>query len=244
MTATDPGNYSTADWPILKRLCIPFVSRLRRAHRLFRLFPPMTCRTILDIGAFEGEFTEGALAYFRPARVWLVEADPELAAALRAKFQMEPACRVVHAAICDRPGEIEFRVNAHRPSSSLLPISSGTSGIFGLAMDEVRSVRVPALSLDDLFVRESLPEVDLMKVDIQGAERLLIQGGRAALRRVQCLYIEVLFEECYTGCALFPEIHALLVESGFKLRLFYDCRRGTDGSMAYANALYFRPSAR
>lgn len=172
-----------------------------------------------------------------------MEADPDQAAALRRKYAAESRCRVVHAAIADRRGELDFRVNSHRPSSSLLPIAAGTAGVFGRTMDEVRSVRVPAMSLDEFFTDERLPAIDLMKVDIQGAERLLIRGGREALRMVKCIYIEVLFAECYEGCALFPEVHELLGASGFKLRFFHDCRRGSDGSLAYANALYFRPQS-
>lgn len=71
-----------SQWPLHKRLMLPFQARLRRDHRLFRSFPDCPYETFLDVGAYEGEFTESLLAYFTPQHVWLVEADPEQAAAL------------------------------------------------------------------------------------------------------------------------------------------------------------------
>ena len=70
-----------SQWPLHKRLALPFQARLRRAHRLFRSFPACPYETFLDVGAYEGEFTDSLLAYFTPQHVWLVEADPDQAAA-------------------------------------------------------------------------------------------------------------------------------------------------------------------
>jgi FkbM family methyltransferase len=213
----------------------------RRDHRQFSKFPPIDYQRVLDVGAHRGEFTDGVLRYFRPQRVWLVEADPRLAEALRAKYVRQPQCRIVHAAISEASGTTDFRINVHSDSSSLLPISPISGKLFRRDMQEVQIVQVPACSLDDLFQREAIDRVDLMKVDIQGAERLLIRGGVAALQRVRCIYIEVLFEEFYHGCALFGEIQALLIAAGFKLQLLQDFRRSAEGYLLYANALYRRP---
>jgi FkbM family methyltransferase len=224
--------------PLIKRILLPFQSRLRRAHRLFRSFPACPYQSFLDVGAHEGEFTDSLLAYFEPQRVWLVEADADQAAVLQKKFGAEPRCQVIAAAVSDRTGTAEFRVNEHRPSSSLVPIAAQTEGIFKKSMAESRTVRVPALSLDDLFHQHQLPVIDLMKVDIQGAERLLIAGGQRALTQVRQLFVEVWFEECYRGAALFPELHNLLTPLGFKLRSFHEFRKGPDGNLVYTNALY------
>ena len=227
-------------WTLGKRLFFRFNAQLRRAHRLFRSFPPLPYRHFLDVGAYEGEFTDSVLSYFAPERVWLVEADPDQATSLQTKYREESRVKVIPAAIADRSGTLEFHVNAHRPSSSLMPIATQTAGVFQKEMNEARVVRVPALSLDELFERESLPDIDLMKVDIQGAERLLIQGGSKSLKRIRSVFMEVWFKECYQGSALFPEVQTLMTGSGFKLRSFHEFRKGSDGNLVYSNALYAR----
>lgn len=212
----------------------------RRDHRLFKAFPSIDYRYVLDVGAHRGEFTWRVLRYFRPDRVWLIEADPQLAEELRAQLAEKSQCKVIHAAVSDVSGECGFRINQHRASSSLLPIRSISSEMFQKELREIQIVQVPVFSLDDLFAREKIDRIDLMKVDIQGAERLLIRGGPGALQRVNCIYIEVVFEEFYEGCALFGEIHQLLAGAGFKLQLLQDFRRSVEGHLLYANAIYRR----
>ncbi len=226
--------------PLGRRLRAPFVRQLRRAHRQFRSFPRGDYRTILDIGVCHGEFTDLARAYFQPKKIWMVEADPELAKQLGDKYRSVEECDVTHAAITDQSGEVSFQINEHRPSSSVLSIGERTGEVFGKSMRETLSITVPSLTLDDYFTERGIESADLMKVDIQGAEKLLVLGGGRALSHVRVLYIEVLFEECYQGCALFSELDPLLRSAGFKLRTLEDFRHGSDGALAYGNGLYFR----
>ena len=80
-------------------------------------------------------------------------------------------------------GQVELRINSHRDSSSILPMESISQKTFGIKMAETGTVDVPASTLDELFEREKISHIDLMKVDIQGAERLMIEGAEAALAK-------------------------------------------------------------
>lgn len=221
-----------------------FLSRpLRRAHRLFRNFPPGDYRTVLDVGAHQGSFSDLVIPYFRPDRLWLVEADPEYGAALQKKYADNPKVTVIPCAISNLSGHVKLRINSHRDSSSILAIEPISQSTFGIQMAETGMVEVPARTLDELFERERIAHVDLMKVDIQGAERLMIEGGAAALARVDLLYIELSFERFYTGAPLAHEIEALLWEHGFRLRSLHESRLGANGALGYTNALFLRPSA-
>jgi len=217
-------------WPWGKRLRLLCDRQLRRSYRLFRLFPPVACRFILDVGADRGTFTDRALRCFEADRVWLVEANPEAAAALQRKYAGEPRCQVIPCAIGAKSGQVQFHV-ATQASSSAVQLPKGKVA---------RVVTVPAISLDDLFQQEQIAEVDLMKVDIQGAERMLIQGGQQALKRVQMIYIEVLFKTDCSTAALFGELHELLTAAGFRLRLLHRLRRDEQGFLQQGDALYAR----
>jgi FkbM family methyltransferase len=197
----------------------------------------------MDIGAFQGRFTDAALAYWRPDRVWLVEANPDMATALREKYRRRSECHIIHAAIADRSGTANLRVNECLASSSILPILPDAEGVFGQTLAERQVLAVPARSLDALFEEHDIDRVDLMKVDIQGAERQLIEGGRHALKSVGGLYIEVMFNPQYAGAAGFEELYRLLCDAGFRLRGLSKGRLGTDGALAYADALFVRPAA-
>jgi len=47
--------------------------------------------------------------------------------------------------------------------------------------DERKTVAVPTVTLDDLVAREQIPPIDVMKIDIQGAEAFAFDGMRNAL---------------------------------------------------------------
>jgi FkbM family methyltransferase len=228
---------------VLREPSLFFSRPLRRAHRLFRSFPAGDYRTILDVGAHQGSFTDLAIPYFAPERLWLVEADPEYGSALKAKYSNNLAVTVIPCAISNVSGRVNLRINSHRDSSSILPMESISQKTFGIKMAETGIVEVTAWTLDELFEREKIAHVDLMKVDIQGAERLMIEGGAAALAKVDLLYIELSFERFYAGAPLAHEIEALLWERGFRLRSLHESRMGANGALGYTNALFLRPPA-
>lgn len=214
--------------------------QLHRDHRLFRAFPRGLYDVVVDVGAHAGEFALQAARYYLPRTVCLVEADPELAERLRARFGLKPGWRVVGAAVGDRTGAAEFRINEDRASSSLLPITQEAGALFGRAFKEVSVIKVPLFTLDDLLDREQLDRVDLMKVDIQGGERALLDGARQSLSRIRVIYLEVSFREVYSRCALFCELHARLTKDGFQLQFLHDFRRSAEGDLIYGNACYRR----
>lgn len=227
-------------WPTWRRAGLATDKKARQAFRLFKTFPALDYGVVVDLGAYLGEFTDAARRVLQARRVILVEADPESAAGLEAKYAGEEGCEVVNAAVTDKSGPVDLRINTHRDSTSILPITDLAAATFRREMSELRTVEVPGLSLDDLFERCGLTEVALLKVDIQGAERHMIEGGERALAGVKALYIEVCFEEFYEGSSDFHELDQMLRKRGFKLRSFHENRLGADGCLAYANALYLK----
>jgi hypothetical protein len=73
----------------------------------------------------------------------------------------------------------------------------------------------PCMSLDHLFLSVGVPYIDLLWVDIQGAERDMIAGGGLALSKTRYLFIEAEQTELYEGQALREELLSLL--PGFKV---------------------------
>jgi len=161
---------------------------------------------------------------------------------LKQKYSTQPEVTVIPCAISNLSGHVKLRINSHRDSSSILPMESISQKTFGLKMSETGTVDVPAWTLDELFEREKISHVDLMKVDIQGAERLMIEGGESALAKVDLLYIELSFERFYAGAPLAHEIEGMLWERGFRLRSLHESRLGSNGALGYTNALFLRPA--
>jgi hypothetical protein len=70
--------------------------------------------------------------------------------------------------------------------------------------------------LDDWARGRDLPAPVLLKLDVQGYEREVLDGAEHTLDAVGRLLVEVSFHELYSGQALFDELHCLLTRKGFR----------------------------
>lgn len=215
-----------------------FDKQYRRAFRNLRHLPRLNYRYVIDAGANRGSFTDAFLRLHRPQRVVLVEAIPELAENLRARYAGDPRISVVAAALSDRSGDAQFEINRSEASSSLLPIDPRNSEWFARDLSVARSIQVPTITLPELMGREGLQTVDLLKLDLQGAERLVLTGAAEVLDRVQVIYTEIFFEQLYAGAWLFWNMNEFLSHRGFKLCGLSNIVHASDGDLVQANATF------
>jgi FkbM family methyltransferase len=218
-----------------------FDKQYRRAFRNLRHLPRLNYRYVIDAGANRGSFTDAFLRLHRPERVILVEPLPDLAESLRARYAGDPRISIVAAALSDRNGEAQFQINRSEASSSLLPIDPRNSKWFARDLNVARTVQVPTMTLPELMSREGLQTVDLLKLDLQGAERLVLTGGAEVLDRIQVIHTEVFFEQLYAGAWLFWETNEYLSHRGFKLCGLSNIVHSPDGDLLQANATFRRP---
>ena len=215
-----------------------FDKPFRRAFRNLRHLPRVDYRFVIDAGANRGAFTDAFLRLHEPERVVLVEAIPDLAMKLQAKFEGDPRITVVSAALSDRNGEAQFEINRSEASSSLLPIDPRNSEWFSRDLSVENSITVMTLTLPELMNRQQLASVDLLKLDLQGAERLVLSGGAEVLDRVRVIYTEVFFERLYEGAWLFGETNEFLAGRGFKLCGLSNIVHAAGGDLVQANATF------
>jgi FkbM family methyltransferase len=130
-------------------------------------------RTMLDIGANAGFHTLCASSTF--SQVHAFEPVPATATRLRRNVELSEASdrvRVHEVALSDRRGSVSMRVEPGHCGANRIEASG-----------EGASIEVPMDTLDVLAERESLCDVDLVKIDVEGHERAVIAGGAALLAR-------------------------------------------------------------
>ncbi len=140
--------------------------------------------TVLDLGAHKGSFTVRAALAGPKTRVHAVEPAPENLRHLNANIALNHLNNVVvhAAAVSADPGE------------ALLYVAGRGSGTNSLLRERVKgdkgSVAVPTIRLDDLLERAG-GEVDLMKMDVEGAEYAVLHAiSSQALRRIHRIVLE------------------------------------------------------
>jgi FkbM family methyltransferase len=138
---------------------------------------------VFDVGAHLGTFTRFALE--RGAeRVVMFEPQAVNAECLRRTFADEM-----------REGRVVLVEAAAWHSSGTLSFADSGPGTMGRIDEQEATVSVPATTFDEAAATLQLPRVDYVKMDIEGAERHALAGGRQMLARsrprmVVCIYHE------------------------------------------------------
>lgn len=121
--------------------------------------------------------------------------------------------RVIIAAVSRENGTAEFhfsdnpRENNHA-SGSLKRPTGHLEHLPWISFPHTGMVQT--ITLDTLFEWEKLDRIDLLWVDIQGAEKDMLAGGTKALEKTRYIFMEAEDIELYEGEALKPELIALL----------------------------------
>lgn len=132
----------------------------------------------LDIGANVGEFTLAAAKLLDRGRVIAFEPHPNIYRQLGRSVELNNYNNVslFNLALGKKSGELEL----YGPSDA------HNEGMYSLIKGAVRTeivAKVPIETLDEIVERESLERVDFIKIDVEGAELFVLQGGTKTLER-------------------------------------------------------------
>ena len=111
---------------------------------------------VLDLGANHGSFSDKMQRYFG-CFCHAIEASPILWRELNATRQY----KVYNYALTDKNGMLEFNISTEDMGSSILDITE---------TDRVDTVDVEGIRLDSFLDKYGIERVDLLKIDIEGAE--------------------------------------------------------------------------
>jgi FkbM family methyltransferase len=173
--------------------------------------------TVLDIGANDGGFASDLLEAGFNGMIYSFEPLPDAWERLRYRSLTYPGRWTVfpRIALSDRQGEVDFHEAGNSASSSLL-VMTDNHLTAAPHTATVRSHRVTTQRLDDVLAALSLRGKIWLKLDVQGAEKLVLDGAPKALaEHVAGVQLEMSLTELYEGQALSGELDRYLRERGF-----------------------------
>ena len=195
-------------WPKFSLTSFNMVSDLSRQG--------LAPKTVIDVGANVGQFAVASAKIFADVSVHSFEPNPECAATLNKHVGPLGNVVVYPIALGEEEGEVDFHVNSHSHSSSILPLSERHLEAFPDAR-EIGSIQVKVSTLDKVFSNIELAQPILLKLDVQGYEAQALRGGAEMLKRVDYVLLEASFKPMYEGEMLFMDVVRLMDSYGFSL---------------------------
>lgn len=168
-----------------------------------RRFIPKQGWTVVDVGANIGAFSVWAASRMGASgRLLAIEPNPVSFRELRRSVEELAVDATAFAVAC---GDVEGEVTLHfQPgytvSSSLTSFAAATE-----------SATVPMRRLDALLRETGITHVDLLKIDVEGAEELVLRGAGEALSRIDRVVLETTHDDIGRG------VRAVMDGSGFTL---------------------------
>ncbi len=143
---------------------------------------------VLDVGAFTGKWAQNIVDRYDPS-IYAFEPNPTSFARLQHRAASNPKLKPLQYGLADREATVDFTLNGL--GSSMYEERAENAN--------ARRIQVRMAAIDKVWTELALGEVDLMKINIEGAEFPLLERMIEAnlVRQVGCFLIQ--FHEWHPG---------------------------------------------
>lgn len=206
----------------------------------YKWLQKLNIKTVLDIGANEGQFSEKARTIFKDAAIYAFEPLPVAFEVLKKNFASDNKFFPINLAAGEREETVEINLNESSASSSILPMTDTHTDNFSFAV-KTKPVTVKVNTLDAVLKPHELQKPVLMKIDVQGFEDKVLAGAKGVIKNVDVIIIELSFKELYANQPLFDDIYNLLKQEGFKFcGSLEQLRSPNDNEILQADGIFMR----
>ena len=196
-------------------------------------------RFMVDIGAFQGEWTTMALTEFPAASVLMLEAQEN----------KRPTLEAIKAG---GHGKIDFRMAVMGPNDGDKVMfheyensPTASSMLQDNASTPTRQVEKQMRTLDSILSTDGFPKPDLIKLDVQGYELEVLKGAKQALLNAEAVLMEVSIIELYQNSPVLNEVTAFMSDQGFRT---YDIcsllRRPLDKALCQVDIIFVKEDSK
>jgi hypothetical protein len=168
---------------------------------------------IFDVGAHHGHISRHFRSLFPTSTVYSFEPFQDSFEQLKANTASDPGIKAFNFGLGDKNGTQSFNSNSSSATNSLL------------ATDELGSLTWG---------------IDILKLDVQGAEPLVMEGALSACRTgaIGLVYSEIIIQPTYKGQKRFDESLAAFYRNGFDLYNIYNMCYTAEGRLCQVDATF------
>jgi FkbM family methyltransferase len=201
-------------------------------------------RLIFDVGANTGQTARLYRKLFPEATIYCFEPFEEAYNKLCAASYEDSHIIPQRIAVADTPGHRTLFVNNASVTNSLLATTREASDyVDDSLIRNVGSVQVQSTTLEVFCERSGISAIPILKMDVQGAELLVLRGGSSLLGAgaIDLVYTEVSFVSLYEKQAVFHDLCEYLSGHRYALYGLYNLFTGRNGLLAQADAIFLSP---
>lgn len=185
--------------------------------------------TLLDIGAYHGDFTKLMLTTNKFENAILFEPNTTNLALLNSHFSKNNKVNIIPKAVGSEEGTVDFYCSADLATGSLLSYCETDASIHKTTVDK--------LTIDSLF--QDKP-ITFIKIDTQGHDLDVIRGAKRTIeKQLPMLVVELIFVDLYQEQASPGQIiYELTHHFNYSLSGIFNEHYTEQGFLAFADAVF------
>ena len=195
---------------------------------------------IFDVGACDGSSIAVFKKMFPGSFIYSFEPYPDSYKNLDTFSKNYSDVKIFQLALSHKNDFMDFYVNKSKATNSLLKPALTNSFIDEHAIYE-ETIRVKTVTLDSFFREHAVPDIDILKLDVQGGELMVFKGADETLRnkKIKIIYTEIWFIEAYSGQPLYHDIAGHLSQYGYVPFGVYNIHYRKDGHFLWGDAIFY-----
>lgn len=150
---------------------------------------------VADIGANVGTFTFELNDKNIFKKIYAIEADKETFDYLRNRSSIDSNVELINVAVSNAIGKINIYEGTGTSETRNILGSDSLQENFNLK--DVKRGEIDAATLDYIFDQKLKIKLDACKIDVEGAELLVLEGGEKTIPEMRCLFVECHNKETY-----------------------------------------------
>lgn len=200
---------------------------------------------IFDVGAYVGEVAATYKRLFPQSTIYCFEPFPDSFHKLN-RLCRDASIKAHQIAFSDKEGKTTFNINVDLSCNSLLPPTESDFKCYSAKSIKDGEIQVETNTLDNFCAGDEIACIDILKLDVEGAEVKVLDGASSMLSKqaIKLIYSEVMFIPHYTNGCLFHELTAFLNKHGYTLLNFYHLKSAKNGQLRWGNAIFLSPEIR
>ena len=174
---------------------------------------------VFDVGANVGQSVEKFRQAWPGAEIHSFEPNPSPFSTLSGKWGNTPGIVLNNVALSDFNGTSPFHATRISEVASLLSPTERMRRISVEHKYDYEVISVHTETLDNYCRALNCKKIDILKIDVQGAELNVLRGARSLLQRgmISAIYVETTFAACYEGQANYSGLMSYLGRFSYEL---------------------------
>jgi len=169
--------------------------------------------TILDIGANVGQFHILCKQTFPNSYIFSIEASTNCE-----NYLKQITDQYLIAMLAKDNSEYDFFTTKYSETGTGNSIYRELTSFY--SDDQIKIIKQKGIKLDDLFTEDT--EFDLVKIDTQGSELDIIEGGIKLCSKAKGILLEVSLTQYNEGAPLYDKVIKFMDNFGFKIAEILD----------------------